>query len=294
MEKQTLLLEEYTAAYTIQGQGIPVILLHGFFGDAWTLTPIIQELQSDYCCIALDLLGFGDSSKPDIKYLIDHQVEFLRQFIAAKKLRGFYLIGYSYGAWVASAYAIADAKLNPVNQPSAAPMNQRTTEIPEQPGCLKGMALIAPAGIRDDSFVGRYNHLKPLLWKTRLVDWLLEIIAPFATLLGKSKDFNPIYQMRQAIVSQPAATALLSARLQPEDAVDTVEQEIHQIAVPTLVIAGEKDPLIPLWHCQTYADNISQAYLEIVPNAGHELVQTHGQEISHLIKDYWLVRYPVL
>jgi pimeloyl-ACP methyl ester carboxylesterase len=76
MTKQTIELGQYTAAYTSIGAGIPVILLHGFFGDAWTLDPISQGLATKYCCISLELLGFGDSSKPDIRYLIGDHVEF--------------------------------------------------------------------------------------------------------------------------------------------------------------------------------------------------------------------------
>jgi uncharacterized alpha/beta hydrolase family protein len=45
MKKQTIELSKYTAAYTSIGAGIPVILLHGFFGDAWTLDSIAKGLS---------------------------------------------------------------------------------------------------------------------------------------------------------------------------------------------------------------------------------------------------------
>jgi pimeloyl-ACP methyl ester carboxylesterase len=269
MKKHTIALSKYTAAYTMIGEGIPVILLHGFFGDGWTLEPIMKQLQDNYCCLGLDLLGFGDSSKPKIKYLVDNQVEFLQEFINAQNIQKFYLLGYSYGAWVAAAYAIAKAKEGKVNDN------------------LQGMVLLAPAGIRDDSFVGRYDHLKPLLWETRLVDLALNFISPFAALLGKDKELNTILQFRAAIIKQPVAKSLLMDRLRPEDAVDTVEKDIHQITIPTLVIAAEEDKTIPLWHSQTYAENIPQAHLEIVPGADHDLMQTHDKEVANLIKKYW-------
>jgi pimeloyl-ACP methyl ester carboxylesterase len=269
VNKQTIELSKYTAAYTSIGAGIPVILLHGFFGDAETLGALAGALASNYCCISLELLGFGDSSKPDIRYLIDDHVKFLKEFLAAKQISQFYLIGYSYGAWVAAAYAIDRHKL----------------AIPTPD--LISMALVAPAGIRDDSFVGRYDRLKPLLWQTPLVDIAIGAIAPVAKLMGKQKAFETVRVARQALVTQPAARSFLIERLKPEDAVDTVEKEIHRIDTPTLIIAGESDGTIPLWHSQTYAEKIPNAKIVIIPDADHDLVQTHSLQVTRSIVEYW-------
>lgn len=278
LSKQMVAVGEYTAAYTTIGNGDPIIFLHGFFGDGWTLKPIMEELQSDYCCIGLDLLGFGDSSKPDIRYVVDHQVAFLEIFLAAKRIKKFYLVGYSYGAWVAAAYAISLSKS----------MGELEGDNQQNPRSLTGITLLAPAGIRDDSFAGRYNHLKPLLWDTKLVDFSLASIAPFFDLIGQGKYFASIQQARKAIIQQPAAKSFMCDRLKPEDAVDTVENDIYRINVPTLAIAGGDDRHIPLWHSQTYADRIPQARLAVVAGADHDLVQTHSQEVSHLIKQHLL------
>jgi pimeloyl-ACP methyl ester carboxylesterase len=269
MKKQTIELSQYTAAYHSQGEGLPVILLHGFFGDCWTLQLIAQELATSYRCISLDLLGFGDSSKPQMRYRIEDQVKFLQEFIAAQNLSKFYLIGYSYGAWTAAAYAIALAG-----------------QVQSQ-SVLANLVLLAPAGIRDDDFVGRHNYLKPLLWQTPLVEVALGAIAPVAKLVGKERFFNSIREARQAIMSQPVAKSLLLDRLNPEDAVDTVEGEIDRITIPTLVIAGENDKLIPLWHSQTYVDRIPQANIAIIVGAEHDLVSSHYQEVVQAITQSW-------
>jgi pimeloyl-ACP methyl ester carboxylesterase len=269
MTKQIIEVGQYTAAYTSIGEGIPVILLHGFFGDAWTLDPIAKGLAKNHCCISLELLGFGDSSKPDIRYLIGDHVEFLRGFTTAKQISEFYLVGYSYGAWVAAAYA---ATINDQQIPTSSKLNS--------------MVLLAPAGIRDDTFVGRYNFLKPLLWQTPLVDLVLDAIDPIAKLL-KYEYFSTIRMARTAISTQPAARSFLIDRLNPEDAVDTVENDIDRITIPTLVIAGEIDGTIPFWHSQTYADKIPKASLVVVAGADHDLVQTHADEVTRSILEHW-------
>jgi pimeloyl-ACP methyl ester carboxylesterase len=270
MYKQKIALSEYTAAYLEQGQGIPIIFLHGFLGEASAWDLIAQQLSGQFRCIAIDLLGFGESSKPKLKYTIWHQVEFLQEFITAMQLDKFYLAGHSYGGWTAAAYAIAQVE------------TRIDAQIPNSN--LQGIFLIAAAGIRDDSFVGRYNYMRPLLWETKLVDAALTLISPFATLLGKRKQFQTVKHARVSLVNQPVAKSFLFDRLRPEDAIDTVEKDIHRIDVPTLAIAGALDDTIPLWHCQVYADKIPHARLEVLPGAGHALISTHAIKIAQLLQ----------
>ena len=273
-QKSTINLSKYIAAYTCVGKGTPIIFIHGLFGDAWTLGTLMQELQHDYCCIGLDLLGFGDSDKPNIQYSIDVQVKFLQKFVAAMKLKNFYLVGYSYGAWVTATYAIAEAKRIKSRHQSKA-------------GILKGITLIAPDGIKDDSAFNRCKYIKPLLWNTKLVDIALSRIYPAANLVRKTKEFNTIVQLRNSIVAQPITKSLIQGRFQGKYIGNTVENEIHHITVPSLVIAANNDNLVPLWHAQTYAKNIPKAKLEIISGADHCFHQKHPQQIATLIKKYW-------
>lgn len=261
--KKIVQVGNYQAAYTVQGEGEPLVLLHGFFGNALTLNYLVNELKSQFQCFSLELLGFGDSSKPKINYLIDDQVAFLKQFVETLQLKKFYLAGYSYGAWVASAYAI------------------------RHPLTLHRLGLIAPAGIRDDSFVGRYDHLKPLLWETKLVDLAIALYKPFAYLRGDQTGYQKIAQARHALMTQPAAAAMLKSRLKPTDAVDTVEKEIHQITTETIVIAAANDTTIPHWHSETYAQKIPQTTFHVIPDADHDFVTTHAPDISCLVHTFF-------
>lgn len=268
----------YDAAYLDIGDvdSVTLVFLHGFLGESSAWLPIIQELQNahpnTYRCIALDLLGFGESSKPQLKYTIWHQVEFLQGFLTAilPNDRNIYLIGHSYGGWTAAAYTLR---------------NQAGNQVGNQLNPVQALILIAPAGIRDDSFVGRYNYLKPLLWESPTVDLVLKSISPIARLLGKTQEFDVIIQARKALVAQPVAKSFIYDRLRPEDAIDTVEKDIHRITLPTLVIAGDLDDTIPLWHCQFYADNIPNAKIKILANATHALIQSHSKEISKEISE---------
>jgi pimeloyl-ACP methyl ester carboxylesterase len=280
MPKQSHLLNPYCAAYQEQGtSNTPIVCLHGFLGDSSNWLPVMAHLP-EHRCIALDLLGFGDSSKPELRYTIWHQVEFLHQFVTALGLTKFWLMGHSYGGWTAAAYAIAC-----VTGQFGLPQAQRPLLPPHS--ALAGLVLIAPAGIRDDQFVGRYAHLRPLLWETPWIDWGLSALAPLSRWLGQQSAFSQICQVRQELSKQPVAKSFLRDRLRPEDAVDTVEQQLYHLNLPTLVIAAERDETIPLWHCQTYAERIQNTDLIVLPDADHGLLQTHAgaiaQQVNRLI-----------
>lgn len=241
-------------------------MLHGFMGDASCWLPLSDRLKSNFRCISLDLLGFGESARPMIRYDIAKEVEFLRQVVEALHLDSFYLLGHSFGGWVSAAYAL------------------------KYPDSVKGLILAAPAGIRDDSFAGRYDHLRPLLWQTPVIDWTLELVKPIAGWIGQEKTIGQIAWMRHELNTQPAARSFLVDRIRPEDAIDTVEQEIHRLNLPTLVITGDQDETIPLWHSETYAAQIPNAELVILPNADHSLPQNFAIELAAQISHWCLNR----
>ena len=251
-----------TAAYLDIGCGRPLLMLHGFFGEKTCWLPLIELLQSQFRCISLDMLGFGESSKPEIRYDVAVEVAFVRQVVEQLNIEPCCIIGHSFGGWVASAYSL------------------------KYPNAVSSLVLAAPAGIRDDSFCGQYDALRPLLWETPAVDWALQLAKPFASLAGKTEKLQEISGWRRELMSQPVARSFLMSRMRPEDAVDTVEKEIHQLQIPTLVIAADSDETIPLWHCETYTNEIPGAELVIIPNSTHGLPQTQAQIMAKLISKF--------
>jgi pimeloyl-ACP methyl ester carboxylesterase len=274
MPKQRLPLTPYPAAYFEQGQGQALVFLHGFLGESRNWLPVIDHLP-DFRCIAIDLLGFGDSAKPDLRYTIWHQVEFVHQVLAALGVEKFRLVGHSYGGWTAAAYTIA-CSTGQIGLPGQQQPFRATQPL--------GLGLVAPAGIRDDQFVGRYAHLRPLLWSSPWVDRGLGILGGLSRILGQQDSFDQISLIRRTLLQQPVAKSFLRDRLRPEDAIDTVETQLSEIRVPTLVVAAAADETIPLWHCQTYAKGIVTAHYHLLTDAGHDLIQTHAPEIAQQLR----------
>lgn len=257
-----------TVSYQDMGGGsITLVFLHGFLSNKNCWDDLISLLQPDYRCISLDLLGFGASSKPQIRYDVPTMVAFVMEFLKEIEIDRAFFVGHSFGAWVGAAIALHTLDI---------PANLQVT----------GLGLVGAAGIRDDSFCGKYDQYRPLLWSTPVVDWGLNLVAPLAKVMGRQDELKKVRWFRDELMENPAARSFVVDRIRPEDAVDTVEKEIHRLYLPTLVIAGEEDETIPLWHSQTYAQKITGAKLAIIPKADHSLPQNYPLEIYQLLQDF--------
>lgn len=273
----------YQAAYQVMGKGPTLVFLHGFLGNGDNWGPLCSQLSDNYQCIAIDLLGFGQSSKPKLRYTIWHQIEFIQGFLEALDLQKFHLVGHSYGGWLSAAYTIAASGIGWSTAKTA--WSTSTPSLCPLP-MPQSITMLAPAGIRDDSFVGRYRYMRPLLWENALVTWGMALIKPIAAIMGKLDAFQQIDQARIALQTQPVAKSFLMDRLRPEDAIDTVERFLEHIRIPTLVIAGQQDTTIPLWHCETYGNKIAQAKFHSLDDAEHNLIQSHTEIIIRLIQQH--------
>lgn len=84
-----------------------VILIHGIASSAATFKRVIPDLDERYRCIAIDLLGFGESPAPvGATYTIEEHVASIAATIDSLKLRApFILVGHSLGALLSARYA---------------------------------------------------------------------------------------------------------------------------------------------------------------------------------------------
>jgi pimeloyl-ACP methyl ester carboxylesterase len=92
--------------YQVEGQGEPVILLHGngLSGGMWKYN--IGPLSRRFKVYAPDLPGFGRSDKPDADYGVEYYVEFLRSFMDALQIEKAALVGHSFLGVVAATFAV--------------------------------------------------------------------------------------------------------------------------------------------------------------------------------------------
>ena len=79
-----------------------IVLLHGFPTSSWDWQPIWSELAKNYRLIALDMLGFGFSDKPNGRtYTIHGQADIVEALVKTKGLTNFHVLAHDYGDTVA-------------------------------------------------------------------------------------------------------------------------------------------------------------------------------------------------
>src|SRR5450756_213768 len=75
----TTLVDGITLAYVDEGSGDPVVLLHGWGGQAASMMPLIVGLRDRYRVLAFDLPGFGGSSPPPVPWVRPNMLPSLRE-----------------------------------------------------------------------------------------------------------------------------------------------------------------------------------------------------------------------
>ena len=100
--------EGYQLHYLHAGQtsNLPVVFLHGVPTYSYTWRNIIPHLSSSCYCIALDLLGFGFSDKPDIQYDLKTYQNIFEQFIEKLNLDKMILVMHGFGSVIGFDYAV--------------------------------------------------------------------------------------------------------------------------------------------------------------------------------------------
>lgn len=90
-----------------QGDGPPLVLLHGFGANAYTWNKIRALLSMRHRVFALDLKGFGASPKPDDgRYSLQDHADAVMRFIQQRGLKELALVGHSFGGAVAFRVAL--------------------------------------------------------------------------------------------------------------------------------------------------------------------------------------------
>lgn len=100
MEKKYVNIGRETLAYLDEGQGEVVLMIHGNMSSSVHYEPLIQRLQDQYRCIAVDLRGFGDSSYNDRFDTLEELADDVALFLDALNISSVYLVGWSNGGGV--------------------------------------------------------------------------------------------------------------------------------------------------------------------------------------------------
>lgn len=92
--------------YVSEGEGKPVVFIHGVPTSSYIWRNIISKVATKHQCIALDLIGMGESDKPqNIEYSIYDHIDYFTKFVKALNLKDINIMMHGWGSLVGFTYA---------------------------------------------------------------------------------------------------------------------------------------------------------------------------------------------
>jgi pimeloyl-ACP methyl ester carboxylesterase len=233
-------------AFDALGTGPVVVLIHGFPLDRSMWSYQRSSIASTYRVILPDLRGHGASAVPDGIYTVDEMADDVLELLDALQINGPVVIGgLSMGGYV----ALSIAARHPERIKALMLMNTRASaDLPEAARVREELATRVEASGDTKEVVAA---MVPKLFTRNTFEHQPELVA-------RMHD-------RMATTSPKAVAATLRGLAIRPDRIEA----LPSISVPTLIIAGADDALIPIEESESMARLIPGAKLVIIPEAGH-------------------------
>ncbi len=268
--KSTPEIEIPTTAYYIrQGSGTPVILIHGIAASHHDWDDLTPELtRHGYASYALDLLGHGESPKPDSRaYRIDWLFEHFSKWMRSLQLtEPAILIGHSLGGYLALEYAHC------------------------LPAWTRGLVLVNPFYARSQlplllrRSYGRTNLRHFIIGRTP--EWLFRLIVD-TTSAAMGHSSGALHALPERIRAQTALDYIRTAPGVyniPNEVPDTTHF-LSQLTLPTLVVWGERDRTLAPASFPKLVESMPLARGKSI-RAGHVPHQSNATEFNSLVLEF--------
>ena len=251
-------------AYTDQGHGMPVVLLHAFPQNRSMWEPQVRALSKTHRIIAPDFRGFGESDAPLWRYTLDQFANDVAGLLDHLAIKQAVFVGLSMGGYTLFAFYRTYADR------------------------VKGLVLADTRAQADteEGRAGRFAMAQTAYTKGAgaIADIMLpKLLSPVA-LQTKPKLVREV----RATIEQTQISGIAGALMAMAERPDSVPL-LTQIACPTLVITGELDGPTPPADGKLMAERIAGARLEIIPKAGHlsnlEQPEAFNRELISFLKE---------
>jgi pimeloyl-ACP methyl ester carboxylesterase len=288
LESHELTLHGHSVTYRTAGSGPVLLLLHGITNSSETWEPTADALAGRFRIVAPDLLGHGNSATPRGDYSLGAHASGVRDLMTALGIDRATVVGHSLGGGIAMQFAY---------------------QFPER---CERLVLVSSGGL------GREVHM--LLRAAALpgADWVLPMLTSrgvrnvgrgvaAALRQGRIAPTGDISVLASGFASLHDAGSRQAFLHTVRAVIDTGGQRVsandrlHLAAVlPTLIVWGERDSIIPASHGRAAHEAMPGSRLEIFPGAGHmphhqdpdRFAEILGRFCSdtapaHLTADHW-------
>lgn len=276
LSRRYLRMGQARIAYLDDGQGPPVLLLHGAPVTSLGFLRVIRELQSRHRVIAPDLPGFGASEVPaGFEGSLEAYARFIREFCEALELEGMVMyVNDSSGCM--GLYAAAD-----MPKRVAGLVVADTVPLP-----LTGLA--APV-----KWILRYVVTSdPMRWLNRrlnLLPWLVAHVAPLLRLRPLSSDERrTLVQQFDTGSKRDRILDIFGQMARDESFMAEAGRRAREdlAAVPALVLYGQFDPVRFAGGVRRFQRTFERSVVRILPWEEHFPILSSGEAVATLVSDW--------
>ncbi len=260
-------LDGYSTHYIEKGEGEPVILIHGFLYDSYMWNKNIDVLADRFKVYAVDLWGFGYSTRDPMDYGYQLYTDQLLKFMDALDIQKASLIGQSMGGGTSIFFSVNHRDrvnklilVDPAGMPNPLPLLGKITNLPKVGEFLLGM--------KSDFYRKMVLSTTFIHDKGVITESYFENVTRFQKIKGTTEILLKILR-KQFFHSLP--------------------DEIHRLGemdVPILIIFGRQDKAVPLERGKEMHNILRGSRLEIFENAGHCPHDEQSQKFNQLAVDF--------
>jgi pimeloyl-ACP methyl ester carboxylesterase len=257
--------------YEDHGSGKPVVLIHGYplSGASWE-KQVAVLLAAGHRVITYDRRGFGKSSQPTTGYNYDTFAEDLHKVVTHLELHDFALVGFSIGGGEVARYLGKYGSKGVTKAVFISSVPPFLLKTPENPDGVDGSVF---EGIQKAVSADRYAFFTDFFKNFYNADLLL----------GKRVSEQALQASWNTAAGASPTASLACVPTWHED----FRKDLAQIEVPTLVIHGDADRILPIAASgRRTAQLIKGARLVVVKDGPHCITWTHADEVNRELLEF--------
>ncbi|MFC0473173.1 alpha/beta fold hydrolase [Halalkalibacter kiskunsagensis] len=266
IQKETISIGEVTVycEYVLNGRP-PIILIHGFVSSTYTFNRLMPLLTKEFSVIAIDLPGFGRSEKSKtFIYSFSNYAKFIEECIQYFKLKDVTIIGHSMGGQI----ALYTAQLAPYKVKNLVLL------------CSSGYLKSAKKPLIYCSYLPFFRFFVEQYIRKKDIKKSLENVFYNKSFITEEL----IEEFTRPLTEKDFYTSL--QRLLRYREGDLTSYQLSKIQIPTLLIWGEEDRVVPLKIGQRLVQDLPNAKLITYEKTGHLVTEERPNDLYHHIASY--------
>ena len=246
----------HEVGYRMEGEGPAILLIHGIAGSSTAWRDVVPALAQQYTVIAPDLIGHGQSAKPLGDYSLGAYASGMRDLLRVLGVPRATVVGQSFGGGVALQLAYQHPELCErlvlVDSGGLGREVSWLLRFMTLPGSEYLMPVLFPSIVRE-----RGNEISRVLYKYGIATARLgEMWRSYASLTESTNRQSFIRTIRSVIDPGGQTVSAMDRLYLAEE-------------IPTLIIWGDCDTIIPVSHAYAAHEAIPGSRLEIIEGSGH-------------------------